>query len=67
MSLALLKQNAEILLEVAENYEKILQEKNKASKLEVAKYEIHLKNFRNQFLYLLTAIHKNIEQEKNAR
>lgn len=67
MSLAILKQNAEILVEVAENYENILEKKKNATKDETEKYEIYLRNFRNQFLYLLASIHKIIEQEKNAR
>ena len=58
MSVALLKQNAEILLEVVKNYEKMLKDKNN---------EAALKNFRNQFLYLLTGLHKMIEQEKNVK
>ena len=66
MSIPMLKQNAEILLEVAENYEKVLLKKS-MSKEESEKYETYIKNFRNQFLYLLTAIHKMVEQEKNAR
>ena len=66
MSLSMLKQNAEILLEVSENYEKVLLKKI-MSKEESEKYETYIKNFRNQFLYLLTAIHKMVEQEKNAR
>lgn len=67
MSLAILKQNAEILAEVASNYEKLLEEKKNAGKDQAGRYDIQIKNFRNQFLYLLTAIHKNVEQEKNAR
>ena len=67
MSIAMLKQNAEILLEVAENYENLLQKKKDSRKDEAEKYEIYLRNFRNQFLYLLTAIHKLVEKEKNAR
>ncbi len=64
MSLTILKHNAEILLEVSENYEKLLEESNKDK---TGKYELQLKNFRNQFLYLLTAIHKEVQQEKNVR
>lgn len=67
MSIAILKQNAEILLEVSENYEKLLEKRKSATKEEVDKYENYLKNFKGQFLYLLTAIHKLTEQEKNAR
>ena len=67
MSLALLKQNAEILLEVAENYENILEKKKNSSKEEAEKYSEYIKNFRNQFLYLLAGMHKLVEQEKNAR
>ncbi|MBI2148544.1 hypothetical protein HYU23_02595 [Candidatus Woesearchaeota archaeon] len=63
----MLKQNAEILLEVAENYEIILEKKKNAPKQEAEKYEEKIKNFKNQFLYLLTAMHKIIEQEKNVR
>lgn len=64
MSLTILKHNAEILLEVAENYERLLAE---ASREKTGKYDLQLKNFRNQFLYLLTSIHKEVQQEKNAR
>ncbi len=67
MSRAILKQNAEILLEVSQNYESLLEKMKTADKNEIQKYEMHVKNFKNQFLYLLTAIHKNIEQGKNAR
>lgn len=67
MSLARLKQNAEILVEVAENYEKILEKKKAASKQDILKYENYEKNFRDQFLYLLAAIHKITEEKKNAR
>lgn len=58
MSIAVLKQNAEILVEVAENYEKV-----SAGKKDLAV----LNNFKTQFLYLLAAIHKELEKEKNAR
>ena len=67
MSIAILKQNAEILLEVAQNYEKLLNKKKTALTEEAEKYEIHIKNFKNQFLYLLASLHKIVEQEKNAK
>ena len=67
MTLAMLKQNVEILLEVAENYENLIEKRKSAGKEEADKYGIYLKNFRNQFLYLLISIHKLTEQEKNAR
>ena len=67
MSLSLLKQDAEILLEVAGNYEKLLESRKNAGKTEIEKFDIAIKNFKMQFLYLLTAINKKIEQEKNAR
>ncbi len=67
MSIAMLKQNAEILLEVSENYENLLQKLKNANKEDAAKYEMNIKNFKNQFLYLLTAIHKLVEQEKNVK
>ncbi len=63
MSIALIKQNSQILLEVAQNYEKLINNSNKQS----SEYELHLKNFRNQFLYLLSGLHKLLEQEKNAK
>ena len=62
-----MKQNAEILLEVSQNYEGILAKKTNASKEEIEKYELYLKNFKNQFLYLLTSLHKMVENEKNAK
>lgn len=67
MSLAMLRQNAEILLEVSENYENLLQKLKNANKEEAIRYETNLKNFRNQFLYLLTSMHKLVEQEKNVK
>ncbi len=67
MSITLLKQNAEILLEVAGNYDIILEKGKGARKEDLEQYEVYAKNFRNQFLYLLAAINKLVEQEKNAR
>ena len=67
MSLTVLKQDAEILVEVAKNYERMLEQRKNANKSEIEKYEIYLKNFRSQFLYLLAAIHKRIDKEKNAK
>ena len=67
MSLSLLKQDAEILLEVAVNYEKLLEARKNAEKNDIEKFDISIKNFKTQFLYLLTSINKKIEQEKNAR
>jgi len=48
-------------------YEKLLNKKKTASTEEAEKYEIHIKNFKNQFLYLLASLHKIVEQEKNAK
>ena len=67
MSLAMLKQNAQILLEVSQNYETLLQKKKLVSKEENIKIEVQLKNFRGQFLYLITAINKLVQEEKNAK
>jgi len=64
MSLTMLKQDAEILAEIAKNYDAFTEKQNTIPKEE---YEAQLKNFRQQFLYLLTAIHKITEQEKNAK
>lgn len=63
MSLTMLKQDAEILVEMARNYEEIIGKKD----LPKEEHESQIKNFKKQFLYLLTAIHKIIEEEKNAR
>ena len=67
MTIAMLRQNAEILLEVAENYENLIEKKKTAKKYEADKYKLQINNFRSQFLYLLTALHKLVEQEKNAK
>ena len=55
MTVSMLKQNSQILLEVCENYEK----------LKTQRYdEIKLKQFKMQFLYLLTAIDKLSKEER---
>ncbi len=59
-----MKQNAEILLDVAHNYEALLERIKKEG---LKNNEAQLRDFRNQFLYLLTSIHNEIEKEKNAR
>ena len=66
MNILMVKQNAEILLEVAQNYETLLEKRKIAPKDQMKTYDVQLKNFRNQFLYLLASINKYIEQEKNA-
>ena len=67
MSLALLKQNAEILLEVSRSYEKFLEKrKNAKSQAEISQLDLQINSFKNQFLFLLAAINKIVEQEKNA-
>ncbi len=53
MSLNLLKQNTEILKQVLQTYQ-TTTDKEKA------------KTLKNQILFLLTAIKKEVEQEKNA-
>jgi len=56
----MLKQNAQILMDVCGNYEKILSEKPTNPE--------KIRQFRLQFLYLLTAIDKLVKEEKkNAR
>ena len=67
MSFAMLKQNSKILLEVAQNYDKILESKKTVSKEEIERIQSQEKNFKNQFLYLLTSINKLIQEEKNAK
>lgn len=67
MSLAMLKQNSQILLDVSQNYENLMQKKKTANKIENEKIEMQLKNFRSQFLYLITAINKSVQEEKNAK
>ncbi len=64
MNLTMLKQDTEVLAEIAKNYEELLEKEKSMPKEE---YEIDVKNFKKQFLYLLTAIHKITEEEKNAR
>ncbi len=60
MTLSMLKQNSQILLEVCENYEKL--KKNKQATPD------KIKQFKTQFLYLLTAIDKLAKEErKNAK
>ena len=60
MTISMLKQNSQILLEVSENYEKLLLEKPQNKE--------KIRQFRLQFLYLLTAIDKLVKEEKkNAR
>ena len=67
MSIAMLKQNADILLEVSRNYEKLLEKRESTTnKIEKEQIDIQIKNFKNQFLYLLAAINKLGNQEKNA-
>ena len=67
MSLAMLKQNSDILVEVSKNYEKLLEKKlSSKNKTEIEQLDLQIKNFKNQFLYLLTAINKLVNQEKNA-
>ncbi len=67
MSFALLKQNSQILLEVSKNYEKLLEKKKTVNKAEAEILESQIKNFKNQFMYLLTSINKQIQEEKNAK
>ena len=63
----MLKQNSDILVEVSKNYEKLLEKKSLSkNKTEIEQIDIQIKNFKNQFLYLLTAINKLVTQEKNA-
>lgn len=63
----MLKQNANILLEVAQNYEKLLEKKRTTGKEDKEKIDMHMKNFKGQFLYLLAAINKLVQEEKNAK
>ncbi len=63
----MLKQNSQILLDVSQNYENLMQKKKTANKIENEKIEMQLKNFRSQFLYLITAINKSVQEEKNAK
>ena len=62
----MLKQNAQILLEVSRNYERLWERRKAAkSQSEVAQLDSQIASFKNQFLYLLTAINKLVQQEKN--
>ena len=64
MSLTLLKYNTSILLEVVQNYETLLDKEYS----ETSKQHLHtqIKVLKNQILFLLTAIKKEVEKEKNA-
>lgn len=63
----MLKQNADILIEVSKNYEKLLEKRELSkSKTEKEQIDIQIKNFKSQFLYILAAINKIVNQEKNA-
>ena len=63
----MLSQNAQILLEVSRNYEGLIEKrKNAKTDTEKVQIDLQIKNFKNQFLYLLTAINKLVQQEKNA-
>ncbi|MEK6948254.1 MAG: hypothetical protein AABX19_03335 [Nanoarchaeota archaeon] len=67
MSIAMLKQNADILIEVSKNYEKLLEKKELSKSItEKEQLDIQIKNFKSQFLYILAAINKIVNQEKNA-
>jgi len=67
MSLAMLKQNAVILTEVAQNYQDLIAKRKTARKEDIQKIDLQIRNFRNQFLYLLAAIDRLVKEEKNAR
>lgn len=63
MSLTLLKYNAQVLLEVSQNYEKLLAKRGTVSGEEADRLEIQIKNLKSQILFLLTAIKKARDQE----
>lgn len=60
MTISMLKQNAQILLEVCQNYDKLKENKQTTPE--------KIKQFKMEFLYLLTAIDKlEKEERKNAQ
>lgn len=61
MSLTLLKYNAEILLEVSQNYDKLEEKMKTAKGEEKKKLEMQMKTLKGQILFLLTAIKKSEE------
>lgn len=63
----MLKQNAVILTEVAQNYQDLIAKRKTARKEDIQKIDLQIRNFRNQFLYLLAAIDRLVKEEKNAR
>ncbi len=66
MTLTLLKYNTDLLLEVVQNYESLLQKRVSASPDVASRMDDQLRNLKNQILFLLTAVKKEVEQEKNA-
>ncbi len=66
MSIEMLKQNSEMLVEISRNYKIVLEKRKLASPSEAAQLDAQIKSFKSQFLYLLTAINKLVQQEKNA-
>jgi len=67
MSLTLLKQNAMILSEVAQNYENLLTKRKICKKEDISKIDLQISHLKKQILYLLALIDKLAKEEKNAR
>ena len=66
MNLTLLKHNAEILLEVSQNYEKLLQKRTNTPAEEAKTLEAQINTLKNQILFLLTAIKKSSTEQNYA-
>ncbi len=65
MSLSLLKYNTDVLLEVAQQYELFLQKRTSVKGEETKLLDFKLRSLQNQILALLSAIKKEVGQEKN--
>lgn len=63
MSLTLLKHNADVLVEVVQNYELLVRKKATTKDPSI---DAKLNFLKNQIVFLLAAIKKEVEQEKNA-
>ena len=65
MSLSLLKYNTDVLLEVAQQYELFLQKRTSVKGEGTKLLDFKLRSLQNQILALLSAIKKEVGQEKN--
>lgn len=63
MSIAILKHNAEVLLETARTYEKLIERKKNTNDKNI---DLQINKLKAQILYLLKSLNKILQEEKNA-